>query len=123
MSNISTEGADDDVVALGSGRQRPIEGDALSDVVVEARAGAMWIRLNRPERRNAYDAAMAASIVDALDSAAEYRAVVITGSGGSFCAGGSLAALAAPSRAEMRGLYRSSLRLFDAVRNCPRPVV
>jgi naphthoate synthase/2-ketocyclohexanecarboxyl-CoA hydrolase len=49
--------------------------------------------------------------------------VVITGSGGSFCAGGALTNLGQPDMPSMRGLYRSSLRLFDAVRNCPRPVI
>lgn len=95
----------------------------MADVIVEQRGEALWVRLNRPERRNAYDADMAHTIVDALDSAATCRAVVITGSGGSFCAGGSLAALSTPTRTEMRALYRASLRLFDAIRNCPRPVI
>jgi 2-ketocyclohexanecarboxyl-CoA hydrolase len=31
--------------------------------------------------------------------------------------------LRAPSLTEMRLLYRSSLRLFDAIRQCPRPVI
>jgi 2-ketocyclohexanecarboxyl-CoA hydrolase len=49
--------------------------------------------------------------------------VVITGSENSFCAGGSLSGLAAPTPAAMRELYRASLRLFDAIRQCPRPVI
>jgi len=28
-----------------------------------------------------------------------------------------------PSTAEMRGLYRASLRIFDAIRQCPTPVI
>ncbi|NKQ55778.1 enoyl-CoA hydratase/isomerase family protein [Amycolatopsis sp. K13G38] len=95
----------------------------MTDVLVERDGDNLWIRLNRPERRNAFDPKMSASIVDALESAADARAVVITGSGGSFCAGGSLQQLSTPTVGEMRGLYQSSLRLFDAVRNCPRPVI
>jgi 2-ketocyclohexanecarboxyl-CoA hydrolase len=95
----------------------------MADVEVESRGTALWIRLNRPERRNAYDADMAQLITEALEDAATYHSVVITGSGGSFCAGGALTKLSEPDLAGMRGLYRGSLRLFDAVRNCPRPVI
>ncbi|WP_395103916.1 enoyl-CoA hydratase/isomerase family protein [Actinomadura sp. SCN-SB] len=92
-------------------------------VIVESRGPAVWIRLNRPERRNAYDAEMAAAITAAVESADTARAVVITGSGGGFCAGGSLRSLSTPTMAQMRELYRASLRLFDAIRQCPRPVI
>lgn len=95
----------------------------MSDVEVSGRGDALWIRLNRPDRRNAYDAAMAHAIADALETADTARAVVITGTGDSFCAGGALDALARPTKGQMRTLYRASLRLFDAVRQCPRPVI
>jgi 2-ketocyclohexanecarboxyl-CoA hydrolase len=95
----------------------------MADVEVEPRGTALWVRLNRPERRNAYDADMAAAVTEALEDASTYHSVVITGSGGSFCAGGALTNLSKPDMAGMRGLYRGSLRLFDAVRTCPRPVI
>jgi len=95
----------------------------MSDVETEWRGDALWIRLNRPERRNAYDPAMAAAMVAAFEDAPRARAVVITGSGGSFCAGGALTTLSRPTVAEMRSLYAMSMRLFDAVRSCPRPVI
>src|SRR5690349_4223170 len=66
---------------------------------------------------------MAAEVAEALESASTYHSVVITGSGGSFCAGGALTNLGQPDMPSMRGLYRASLRLFDAVRLCPRPVI
>ncbi len=95
----------------------------MPDVLVESRDDSLWITLNRPERRNAFDPAMAATMVEAIESASSARAVVITGSGGSFCAGGSLASLAQPTKAEMRKMYLGSLKLFDAIRGCPRPVI
>lgn len=95
----------------------------MSDVLVEERGTALWVRLNRPERRNAYDEAMSEAIADALEGAAAYHSVVVTGSGGSFCAGGALTNLSEPDVTSMRGLYRGSLRLFDAIRSCPRPVI
>jgi 2-ketocyclohexanecarboxyl-CoA hydrolase len=95
----------------------------VTDVLVEQKNGTVWITLNRPERRNAYDQSMAVEIARVLESATSARSVVITGSGGSFCAGGSLQQLSTPTLVEMRELYRSSIRLFDAIRSCPRPVI
>ena len=95
----------------------------MSDVEVETRENATWIRLNRPERRNAYDPEMAKVVIDAIDAASASRAVVLTGNGGSFCAGGSLASLATPTTAHMRTLFNSSLRMVNAIRSCPRPVI
>lgn len=92
-------------------------------VLVDARGEATWITLNRPERRNAYDPEMADAIVAALDGSTSSRAVVITGATGGFCAGGALGTLSEPDVTTMRGLYRASLRLFDAIRNHPRPVI
>jgi 2-ketocyclohexanecarboxyl-CoA hydrolase len=45
----------------------------MSDVEVGWRGDALWIRLNRPERRNAYDAPMAATIVEAFEDAPRGR--------------------------------------------------
>lgn len=96
----------------------------MSDsVLVETSGWTQWIRLNRPQQRNAFDPPMSEAIVEALEDAPRFRTVVITGSQGSFCAGGALQNLSAPTVSEMRGLYSSSLRLFDAVRSCPRPVI
>ena len=95
----------------------------MADVEVEVRGPALWVTLNRPDRRNAYDADMAAAVVEALVEAPRHHAVVITGTGKGFCAGGALTNLASPDLVGMRGLYAGSLRLFDAIRTCPRPVI
>lgn len=95
----------------------------MGAVRVEQRGDATWITLDAPERRNAFDPEMSAAAVEAIEGASGSRAVVITGAPGGFCAGGSLQTLGAPSVPQMRELYRGSLRLFDAVRQCPRPVI
>jgi enoyl-CoA hydratase/carnithine racemase len=95
----------------------------MTEVVVEHHGPAVWIRLCAPQRRNAYDPVMAAAITDAVDNSANAHCVVITGTQGSFCAGGSLSQLSTPTPADMRGLYQASLRMFDAIRQCPRPVI
>jgi len=51
------------------------------------------ITLDRPEARNAYSESMVGELIDALDRADDdrsVRAVVLTGSGKAFCAGGDL---------------------------------
>jgi 2-ketocyclohexanecarboxyl-CoA hydrolase len=92
-------------------------------VQVEDRGETRWIRLNAPERRNAYDQAMAERIAVAVDTASGMRTVVLTGVDRSFCAGGSLTTLSTPTTAQLRVLYGASLRMFDAIRSCPRPVI
>jgi len=95
----------------------------MADIEVEDRGNARWIRINRPERRNAYDGEMAAAMTEAFQSASRFDAVVLTGSGGSFCAGGYLANLESADPETIRSLFMSSLRLVDAIRTCPRPVI
>jgi enoyl-CoA hydratase/carnithine racemase len=95
----------------------------MADVIVERRGEAAWLRLNRPERRNAYDLAMAEELTSAVRGAADAAAIVITGSDGAFCAGGFLADLSEPNQEELRVLFDASLRMFDEIRNSPRPVI
>jgi enoyl-CoA hydratase/carnithine racemase len=98
---------------------------ATADVITERRKDAFWIRLNRPERKNAYDQSMAADITAAVKEAARSDAVaiVITGSGDSFCAGGFLGALREPDPIDLRSLFYGSLELFETIRTAPQPVI
>jgi len=95
----------------------------MADVEVEERGHALWVTINRPDRRNAYDLDMARAMTAAVEGAARYDAVVLTGAGGAFCAGGALNNLGDPDPEALRELFTSSLRLVDAIRNCPRPVI
>jgi 2-ketocyclohexanecarboxyl-CoA hydrolase len=96
---------------------------AGGSVLVERRGGAAWITLNRPDRRNAYDLEMARAMIVAVEDAADAEAVVITGAGGAFCAGGALDQLGEPDPEQLRTLFTTSLRFLDAIRACPRPVI
>lgn len=95
----------------------------MAGVHAERRDDVVWVTLQRPERRNAYDLAMARDMVAAFESAADAYAVVLTGSGGSFCAGGALDQLDDPDPAELRQLFTTSLKVVNAIRSCPRPVI
>jgi enoyl-CoA hydratase/carnithine racemase len=88
-------------------------------------AGVRTITLTRPEVKNALTLESIGELFDAFKQAAadgETRAVVLTGSGGSFCAGADLRALAAgggdPDPA-IKLLHEMLLAVFDA----PMPVV
>jgi enoyl-CoA hydratase len=62
----------------------------VAAVRVERRGAVQVITIDRPEARNALDAAVARGIADAvdeLDGSAELRAGVLTGAGGTFSAG------------------------------------
>jgi 2-ketocyclohexanecarboxyl-CoA hydrolase len=97
----------------------------MADVIVERKGDSTWIRLNRPERKNAYDPKMCTEIVSAIKDAgrSDSIALVITGSGDSFCAGGFLKELANPDPIELRSMFFGSLELFETIRNAPVPVI
>jgi 2-ketocyclohexanecarboxyl-CoA hydrolase len=95
----------------------------MSDVIVERRGDVVWLRLNRPERRNAYGIETLAELESGIEDAHDAGVIVITGSGGSFCAGGFLGNLADPDPHELRTMFGASLRAFDRIRQTPQPVI
>jgi enoyl-CoA hydratase/carnithine racemase len=95
----------------------------MADIEVEQRGEVTWIRLNRPERMNAYDGDMAKQMIAAIEDASESGVIVITGTGRAFCAGGYLANLQNPDPAALRKMFYGSLKLYEAIRTSPRPVI
>jgi enoyl-CoA hydratase/carnithine racemase len=66
------------------------------ELLLETADGVMTLTMNRPEKRNALSARLVGELITALRAADEddaVRAVVITGSGGAFCAGADLSLL------------------------------
>ena len=72
----------------------------MGNVAVDRRGEAVWITLDAPERRNAFDPEMTAAAVAAIEASTDVRAVVITGAPGAFCAGGALNLLGTATMAE-----------------------
>ena len=67
-----------------------MSGSETAELLVETRGPVLIMQLNRPQARNAATLEMAeamASALDALDSQPDLRVGIITGAGGSFCAG------------------------------------
>jgi methylglutaconyl-CoA hydratase len=84
------------------------------------------VTLARPERRNAFDAALIAELTEAFTDIGDARAVVLSGEGPSFCAGADVEW----QRASVDLSYEENVedatrlfRMFDAIDACPAPVV
>src|SRR4051812_30531125 len=75
-------------------------------VLIERRDGVLLITLNRPDARNAVNAALAegvAAALDTLDADSDLTVGVLTGAGKGFSAGMDLKAFAAGERARVEG--------------------
>ena len=93
------------------------------ETLIVDQAGAIaTITLNRPQARNALDFVMRRELLAALDEIEanpDARAVVLTGAGGHFCAGGDVKTMrkrhtAAEGRGRVELLNRAVLRLANA---------
>ena len=91
--------------------------------------GVHTITLNRPERLNAVDPALAAELPLAVDAAAKQdaiRVVVITGAGRGFCSGLDLSDAAETARHVARRKTRPNAwvgRWILALLHCEKPVI
>ena len=68
----------------------------MGDLLTELRDRVLYITMNRPDKLNAMSAEMMGAMVDNLNRAAtnpEVGAVVLTGAGRGFCAGGDITAM------------------------------
>ena len=82
------------------------EAPATTDLMVEERGRVLVLTMNRPEAKNAMSMAMAHQIAEALevfDSRADLSVAVITGAGGTFCAGMDLKGFARGERPVVEG--------------------
>jgi methylglutaconyl-CoA hydratase len=101
----------------------------VSDLTVEHDNGIARVWLDRPERRNALDAALIAAVTETFTALAAddtLRAVVLGGRGQSFCAGGDLDWMRDSGELPYeRNLADAELAagMFSAVDGCPVPVV
>lgn len=104
------------------------EAAARERVIVRREGRVLHLVNNAPEQRNAFGMDFYDGMIPALESAAgpETGAVVISGAGGFFCAGGDVKRLAVAHEHPYEERRRGVDRLHDlirAIRDCPRPVI
>jgi 2-(1,2-epoxy-1,2-dihydrophenyl)acetyl-CoA isomerase len=102
----------------------------MTDVVkLERRQGVATIRMNRPERLNAYNPEMGEALLSAVsDVSADpaVRCMVLTGTGKAFSAGGDVESFAAfenDGQGKFMGLAIGLHALIATLRRAPKPVV
>lgn len=84
------------------------------------------VTLARPERRNAFDAAVIAELTEAFADVGDVRVVVLTGDGPSFSAGADVDWMRASAELSHDENVADALRLramLEAIDGCPAPVV
>ncbi|MET0938219.1 MAG: enoyl-CoA hydratase-related protein [Gaiellaceae bacterium] len=88
--------------------------------------GVLRVTLARPERRNAFDAALIAALADAFVDVGDARCVVLGGEGQSFCAGADVEWQRASIDLSFDENVEDAMRLYrmlEAIDACPAPVV
>jgi methylglutaconyl-CoA hydratase len=98
----------------------------VANLTVERDGSVLRITLTRPDRRNAFDAALIAELAEAFVDVGRARAVVLAGEGASFCAGADvdwMRSSAALSFDENVADANAMRRMFESIDQCPTPVV
>jgi enoyl-CoA hydratase/carnithine racemase len=105
--------------------------DAANDLVlVEQRARAAFVTLNRPDAANALSEGLVAALARVfaelgadVKRGADVRAVVVTGTGKAFCAGADLKERRAMTLEQTWGFLDALNDVVNAVAAFPRPVI
>ncbi len=106
-------------------------GSSFAPLVLESRRGSVsTITLNRADRLNALNSALGQALLDALSGAMHdnaVRAVVLTGAGRGFCAGGDVDLLRKAREredvTEVEALLKLGKRIILAIATMPKPVI
>lgn len=98
-------------------------------ILVESNNGAARVTLNRPDRRNAFDAGMVDELCRTFDELGQnpsVRVIVLAGIGAAFCAGADLnwmGADGARAASQARRDAEQLVKMFRAIDECPCPVI
>src|SRR5678815_2077524 len=99
----------------------------MEHIVLQINEGVAIIRMNRPDRLNAFNKTMALEMQECLDICAvdpEVRAILITGNGKGFSAGQDLAELVGPGAPTMTQILSQHYNpVISRIRNLAKPVV
>jgi methylglutaconyl-CoA hydratase len=98
----------------------------MSALKVEREGHILRVTLARPERRNAFDAALIAELTVAFSDVGDARAVLLSGEGPSFCAGADVEWQRSSVDLSYDENVEDAMRLYrmlEAIDSCPAPVV
>ena len=98
----------------------------MAGLRIEREGSVLRITLAKPERRNAFDAALIAELHHAFSDVGDARVVVLAGDGPSFCAGADVEWQRASIDLSFDENVEDALRLYsmmEAVDACPAPLV
>jgi methylglutaconyl-CoA hydratase len=99
---------------------------AVSGLRIERDGDVLRVTIAKPERRNAFDAALIAELRGAFADVGDARAVVLAGDGPSFCAGADVEWQRASIDLTYDENVEDALRLYrmlETIDRCPAPVV
>jgi methylglutaconyl-CoA hydratase len=98
----------------------------MAGLRIERDGAVLRVTLARPERRNAFDAALIAELHEAFADVGDARAVVLAGDGPAFCAGADVEWQRSSIDLSYDENVEDALRLYrmlEAIDACPAPVV
>jgi methylglutaconyl-CoA hydratase len=93
---------------------------------VERDDQVLRVTLAKPERRNAFDAALISELTETFADVGDVRAVVLAGEGESFCAGADVEWQRSSVDLSLEENVEDALRLYrmcEAIDRCPAPVL
>jgi 2-(1,2-epoxy-1,2-dihydrophenyl)acetyl-CoA isomerase len=103
------------------------DGTAAVPTLIEQRDGTtIVLTLNNPQRRNALAMPLREGLIAAferIEADRTIRAVVLTGAGGTFCAGGDITAMNVKGLADGLERFRITHRLVRLMIRCGKPIV
>src|SRR5262249_29395952 len=103
-----------------------LSSEAMQGLRVERDGEILHVTLARPERRNAFDAALIADLTAAFADVSDARAVVLAGEGETFCAGADIDWQRSAIDLTYEENDEDALKLYrmcETIDRCPAPVV
>jgi methylglutaconyl-CoA hydratase len=98
----------------------------VAGLKIDREGQILRVTLARPERRNAFDAALIAELTEAFADVGDARAVVLAGEGQSFCAGADVDWQRSAIDLSYEENVEDALRLYrmcETIDSCPAPVI
>ena len=98
----------------------------MAGLTIERDGHVLRVTLARPERRNAFDAALIAELTEAFADVGDARAVVLAGEGQSFCAGADVEWQRSAIDLSLDENAEDALRLYrmcETIDHCRAPVI